>query len=60
MAACHRRSRVLSECHAVMNIIGMAASHGIPEIRMTCVVLRPEMRRTMVGSQELRPTLFVM
>src|SRR5687768_5965673 len=60
IAACHRRSPVLSECQAVMSIIGMATSQGIPEIRITCVVLSPEMRRTIVGSQELRPTLFVM
>ena len=60
MAACHRRSRVLSECHAVTSIIGMAHSHGIPEMRMTWVVLRPEMRRTIVGSHDARPTLLVM
>ena len=46
MAACHRRSRVLSECHAVRSITGIAQSHGMPEIRITCVVLSPEMRRT--------------
>src|SRR5688500_18298376 len=33
MAACQRRSPVLSECQAVMSIIGMAASQGIPEMR---------------------------
>jgi len=60
MAACQRRSRVLSECHAVTSIIGMAASHGIPEIRMTCVVLSPEIRCTILGSHELSPTLLVM
>ena len=60
IAVCHRRSRVLSECHAVRNITGIAQSHGMPEMRITCVVLSPEMRRTIVGSHELRPTLLVM
>src|SRR5882672_10630934 len=60
MAACHRRSPVLSECHAEISIAGMAASQGIPEISVTSKVGSPEMRCTIFGNQKARPTLFVM
>src|SRR5882672_10239360 len=33
--ACHCRSPVLSECHAEINMAGIAASHGMPEMSVT-------------------------
>src|SRR5262249_31034642 len=43
-AAWNFRSEVRSECDADHSMAGSAASHGMPEIRMTCVWLKPEMR----------------
>src|SRR4029077_608806 len=43
-AAWSFRSDGRSECDADQSIAGSAASQGMPEIRITCVWLKPEMR----------------
>jgi hypothetical protein len=59
-AAWSFRSDVRSECEADHSIAGSAASHGIPEIKITWVWLKPEIRWTILGNQVPRPVLFVM
>ena len=55
IAACHRRSPVLSECQPTISIPTVAHRLGIITIRLTCSVLSPASFCSIFGSQIFSP-----